>query len=244
LVNIVLRELGCAAAVVDNSAPEIFQRQWATYQKLVEAGIFSHDAVGRLLNRILAAEFTEPFSFLDIACGDAHRMMENLAGTKIASYRGIDLSESALALAAANLKNAPFDVELDHGDFVELIKTSQPTDVAWCGLSVHHLKRDEKVDFLRSVRAATRRSFLIYEPTCLDGETRDRYMDRFVRFYDAALTMLSSEEIARVEHHVLTCDYPETSANWCAIGIEAGFATTNELYCDPTGFYHVYRYDH
>ena len=35
-MNIVLRELDCAAPVVDHSALEQFQRQWATYQKLVE----------------------------------------------------------------------------------------------------------------------------------------------------------------------------------------------------------------
>ncbi len=199
--------------------------------------------MGRLLHRILADEFTQPFTFLDIACGDAHRMAETLAGTRIARYRGIDLSEPALELAAANLKDAPFVVELDHGNFIEALKARKPTDVAWCGLSVHHLKRDEKVDFLSAVRASTSKSFVVYEPTRLDGETRDGYMDRFVRFYDVALTMLSREEIAQVDHHVLTCDYPETSASWCEIGIEAGFAAARELYCDPTGFYRVYRYD-
>jgi hypothetical protein len=243
LVNIVLRELDCAAPVVDHSALEQFQRQWATYQKLVDSDILSHNAVGRLLHRMLVDEFTEPFSFLDIACGDAHRMVETLAGTSIARYRGIDLSEPALELAAANLKDAPFDVELDHGDFIEALKAREPTDVAWCGLSVHHLKRDEKVDFLRAVLASTRKFFVLYEPTCLDGESRDGYMDRFVRVNDVGMTMLSREEIVQIEHHVLTCDYPETSASWCSIGIEAGFAAARELYCDPTGFYRVYRYD-
>jgi hypothetical protein len=243
LVNIVLRELDCAAPVVDGQAIEIFQTQWATYQKLVDADFFSHSVVGRLLHRILVEAFSEPFSFLDIACGDAHRVVETLAGTNIARYRGIDLSEAALALAAANLRDAPFNVELDRGNFVEALKTPRPTDVAWCGLSVHHLKRDEKVDFLSAVRASTRKSFVLYEPTCLDGETRDGYMDRFVRVNRVAMTMLSREEIAQVEHHVLTCDYPETSASWCNIGIEAGFATARELYFDPTGFYRVYRYD-
>lgn len=242
-MNIVLRELACAAPVVDGQATEIFQRQWATYQKLVDADFFSHGVVGRLVHRSLVDAFPEPFSFLDIACGDAQRVMETLAGTNVARYRGIDLSEPALKLAAANLRDAPFNVELDRGDFVEALKTSKPTDVAWCGLSVHHLKRDEKVDFLSAVRASTRKFFVIYEPTCLDGESRDGYMDRFVRVNRAAMTMLSHEEIAQVEQHVLTCDFPETSAGWCDIGIEAGFATARELYFDPTGFYRVYRYD-
>jgi hypothetical protein len=39
------------------------------------------------------------------------------------------------------------------------------------------------------------------------------------------------------------CDYPETSATWFALGCEAGFADAREIFCDPTGFYRIYRYD-
>jgi hypothetical protein len=243
LMNILMRELESAAPVVDALALEQFQRQWGTYQKLVDSDILSHNAVGRLLHRILENELREPFSFLDIACGDAHRTVETLAGTRISRYRGIDLSVQALRLAAANLKNAPFEVELDHGDFVEAMKAREPVDIAWCGLSVHHLEGSEKVDFLRAVRASTNKSFLLYEPTLLDGESRDAYMERFVRVNTVKMTMLSPGEFAEVEHHVRTCDYPETSGRWCGIGIEAGFAKAEELFCDPTGFYRVYRYD-
>jgi hypothetical protein len=39
------------------------------------------------------------------------------------------------------------------------------------------------------------------------------------------------------------CDYPETSATWVALGREAGFADAREIFCDPTDFYRIYRYD-
>jgi hypothetical protein len=42
---------------------------------------------------------------------------------------------------------------------------------------------------------------------------------------------------------VTTCDLPETSATWLKLGREAGFARATELFCDPTGFYRIYRYD-
>jgi hypothetical protein len=42
---------------------------------------------------------------------------------------------------------------------------------------------------------------------------------------------------------VTSSDYPETSENWVRFGREAGFADARELFCDPTGFYRIYRYD-
>jgi ubiquinone/menaquinone biosynthesis C-methylase UbiE len=84
--------------VVDAGALEQFQQQWATYQKLVDADELSHKAVGTLLRDALNQTFAAPFSFLDIACGDASQMRA-LAATKTRHYHGVDLSESAIELA-------------------------------------------------------------------------------------------------------------------------------------------------
>ncbi len=84
---------------------------------------------------------------------------------------------------------------------------------------------------------------MIYEPTRLDGESRDDYLARFRRVNRPAWSFLSDEEWAQIDHHVTTCDYPETSATWVALGREAGFADAREIFCDPTGFYRIYRYD-
>jgi methylase of polypeptide subunit release factors len=78
-----------------------------TYQKLVDVDVLSHREVGALLHNTLERSFTAPFSFLDIACGDASQMWA-LAGTKTRHYHGVDLSESALELAANNLKDMPW----------------------------------------------------------------------------------------------------------------------------------------
>ena len=34
----------------------------------------------------------------------------------------------------------------------------------------------------------------------------------------SGLALLSDEEWAQIDHHVTTCDYPETSATWCKLG--------------------------
>ena len=68
-------------AVVDAAALAQFQEQWATYRKLVESDCLAHGAVGTILRDTLNQAFRQPFSFLDIACGDAFIMRSALRGT-------------------------------------------------------------------------------------------------------------------------------------------------------------------
>lgn len=133
--------------IADEAALEQFQKQWATYQKLVDADALSHKEVGAI---------HLPFAFLDIACGDAGQMKHALAGTEVNHYHRIDLSEPALELAAKNLKCVPFAVELDHRDFVEALEgRPEPADAVWCGLSIHHLSTEGKLELLTAIHGST-----------------------------------------------------------------------------------------
>lgn len=244
MVNILIRQFQPDGAVVDEPALEQFQRQWATYQKLVDADCLSHKAVGGVLHDALNRTFAAPFALLDIACGDASEMRRALAATKVRHYHGIDLSEPALELAAKNLEDMPFEIELDHRDFVEaLTARAEPAAVAWCSLSIHHLPTEGKLRLMRALRESTSGLLMIYEPTRLDGETREGYLERFGRVNQPAWTMLSAEEWAQIDHHVIACDFPETTAGWLDLGRDAGFAQSQELFVDPTGFYRLFRYD-
>jgi hypothetical protein len=138
----------------------------------------------------------------------------------------------------------PFEVELDHRDFVEAItRRPEPADVAWCSLSIHHLDADGKLRLMRALRDSTTTFFMIYEPTRNDGETRDEYLQRFRRVNRTRWTMLTPDEWAQIDHHVTSCDLPETAAKWLDLGRQAGFSSARELFEDPTGFYRVFRYD-
>jgi 2-polyprenyl-3-methyl-5-hydroxy-6-metoxy-1,4-benzoquinol methylase len=91
-------------------------------------------------------------SFLDIACGDASTMKSALHGTKVRHYHGIDLSQPALELAPANLAGSPFEVDLDHRDFVEaMMRRPEHADTAWCGLSIHHLSTADKLRLMKAI---------------------------------------------------------------------------------------------
>jgi hypothetical protein len=242
-MNIHIRHVHGKGAVADQAALEQFQQQWATYQKLVDADAVESKEVGAILHNALAA-LPKPFAFVDIACGDAGQMKRALAGTKVDHYHGIDLSEPALELAAKNLAGVPFAVELDCRDFVSALpRRPEPADAAWCGLSIHHLSTEGKRDLLKAIHGSTAAFLMIYEPTLNDGETRDGYLERFRRVNRPAWTFLSDDEWAQIDRHVTTCDYPETSATWRELGRKAGFSRADEIFCDPTGFYRIYRYD-
>jgi hypothetical protein len=242
-MNIHIHHFQPGAAVDDEAALEQFQQQWATYQKLVDSDALSHQEVGSILHDALAA-LPQPFAFLDIACGDAGQMKKALAGTKVRHYHGIDLSEPALALAAKNLADVPFAVELDHRDFVAALeRRPEPADAGWCGLSIHHLTTEAKLKLLQAICGSTSNFLMIYEPTLAEGEDREGYLARFRRVNRPLWPFMSDDEWAQIDHHVTTSDLPETAQTWCDLGRQAGFSDSREVFCDPTGFYRIYRYD-
>ena len=244
MVNVHIHQFRGGDAVVDAAALEQFQQQWATYQKLVDSDAVSHKAVGDRLGAALNDGFHQPFQMLEIACGDASLMRRVLPGTAAGHYHGIDLAEPALELAAKNLADVSFAVDLDHRDFVAAMNERQePADVSFCSLSIHHLPTENKLELLEAIRRSTRSFLMIYEPTRLDQEDRASYLDRFTAVNRPLWTMLTSAEWDQIEHHVRSCDLPETSEAWLALGREAGFARAGQLFVDPTNFYRLYRYD-
>jgi hypothetical protein len=242
-MSIHIHHISPGETVDDKAALEQFQTQWATYQKVVDHDSLAHKEVGAILHDTLKV-LAKPFSFLDIACGDAGQMKRALDGTKVRHYHGIDLSEPALELAAKNLANAPFEVELDCCDFVDaLTKRPEPADVAWCSLSIHHLPTEGKEKLLEAICRSTGDFLMLYEPTLAEGEDREAYLERFRRVNRPAWPFLTPEEWEQVDHHVTTCDLPEHEETWLELGRVAGFSKARQVYLDPTGFYGLYRYD-
>ena len=197
MVNVHIHQFQPGGAVVDAAALAQFQEQWGTYRKLVESGCLAHREVGSILRETLNDVFKAPFSFLDIACGDASLMKAALRGTQVRHYHGIDLSQAALELAAANLAKLPFEVDLDHRDFVEaMMRRPEHADTAWCSLSIHHLSTQDKLGLMKAIRGAigTGGIFLLYEPTRRAGEDRAAWLDRFVRTNKPLWRVLTSPE--------------------------------------------------
>ena len=243
MVNVHIHQFAPGGALIDAPAMEQFQKQWAAYQKLVDCDALAHRAAGAVLHAALAA-LAEPFTFLDIACGDASLTRRALAGTMVSHYQGIDLAEPAIELAAKMLDGEPYAVDLDHQDFVAALEERpEHADVIWCGLSIHHLVTPEKLKLMKAIRGATGTFFMLYEPARRDGEDRDTFIRRFLDTQIPLWTTLDADQRDQIVHHIETCDLPETASGWLQLGRDAGFRTATQLFVDPTDGLRIFRYD-
>jgi SAM-dependent methyltransferase len=237
-----MAKAGQMATAAEATALEIFQNQWDVYRKFLKYDYLSNAEAAAALRAFLTREVARPYRILDLACGDASASAGALAGTDVASYHGIDLSEEALALAAENLAPLRIPVKLERRDFVEAVSAGvAPFDIAWIGLSLHHLHQPEKGAFLRRMRSFTDPdgALLIYENASPDGESRPEWLER----WDAQKpewTAYTQAEWDAVGAHVHAADFPETDSTWHRLGRAAGFARVEELYRSPTDLFRLY----
>jgi SAM-dependent methyltransferase len=222
----------------------VFNQQLSTYRKIVGENLMYHREVYALLKNVLSAQMSKSFRFLDIACGDASASAVALKGTSIARYFGIDLSEKSLELANENLKVLPCASELRCCDFAEAMTDwSETVDVAWIGMSLHHLQQREKSVLMKNVHKALARGgiFLIWEPTLLEGETRAEWLDRFAGLR-GAFAAVTEDEFRAMENHMRVADFPESANTWLAMGRQAGFGNGEELFVMPNRMGRVFKY--
>ncbi len=224
----------------------MFNRQLATYRKIVGANLMYHREVYTLLSEVLAKDITGPFRFLDIACGDASASSGMLVKTAVAHYCGIDLSPESLAMARESVAVLECPVDLRCCDFADAMSTwTDPVDVIWIGMSLHHLQADGKARLMQHVYDALDRNglFLIWEPTLLNGESREEHWDRFTaqRSDWAALT---DEEFAAMDAHMRMADFPESPHDWISMGVQAGFSKAEQIFLMPNRMGGVFQYRH
>jgi SAM-dependent methyltransferase len=223
----------------------LFDQDWRTYSKVVALNYMFHHEVYAELRQFLLSEAPQRFSFLDLACGDATATTSALKGTSIASYRGIDLSRTALAIAAKALTALDCRVTLEHRDFTEaLAKLDEDFDVVWIGQSLHHLDRAKKLAAMCDTRrvCGERGFLLIWEPTRLELEDQAAWLRRFQSTCRPLWTMLEREEWDAMVEHIKTSDHAETRAVWHRLGEEAGFSRVRDIFTPPLQLNRVYCY--
>lgn len=217
-------------------ALDMFQYEWGIYQKLVRANEMHHRELGQILRRLIETRFDRPFTFLDLACGDASLARCILKGSKVARYEGIDLSRPALDCAADVMADAPYAVTLSEEDMRDaVLDRPQSCDIIWCGFSIHHLERAQKQDMLAALRRALkpRGIFVCAEPVCRAGETRADFTARWEGELRRRFSSLTPTEYAHLWNHIRTYDYPEPPEDWIAMGEQAGFSRVQEMFRFP-----------
>jgi cyclopropane fatty-acyl-phospholipid synthase-like methyltransferase len=227
----------------NDAARAIFTQQWALYRRFVDADSESHRAFFGILHDLVVAR-TQGFSFLDLASGDAFCSVDALAGTAIADYTAVDLSEQALELAAKNAVSLGCPFRVIAADFQDFLEVPQRTwDVILIGFSLHHLVGEDKLTFARKLRpaVAAKGEWIFFEPILSGGEARASYLERWKGCLDRHWTGFSMDEKALIWGHVSECDYPESPERFEEIARRAGFSACEHLSTDPYGFYCAFR---
>ena len=223
---------------------DMFNKELETYRRIVATNLMFHREVYGLLRDLLVEHAPGSFRFLDVACGDAAASAAMLKTSAIGGYVGIDLSEASLALAARALEGLPCPVELRCGDFAQAMANwSEPVDVIWIGMSLHHLATEGKAKLMRHARRALGGvgQFVIWEPALFQGEDRAAWLARFSLLRDK-WSAVSDEEFASMERHMLLADFPETAETWLGMGRDAGFRRAEEIFMMPNRMGRVFRY--
>ena len=190
---------------------EIFD-VWDTYKKVVVEDFMFHRAISDEVERGLKSRFGDrPYSLLDLGCGDASVFAPILRRAPPASYRGVDLSDTALTLAAANLKSLPCPVALAHGDMLSALDGAAAYDAIHSSFVLHHLSTEEKAEFFRrAARALTPGGMILLVDTTRDeNETRDDYLRHYFSWIDSDWAGLSAIERDAIIEHISTSDWPE-----------------------------------
>jgi 2-polyprenyl-3-methyl-5-hydroxy-6-metoxy-1,4-benzoquinol methylase len=198
---------------------------WDTYQKVVVNDYMSHRALGDGIRRALTTHFPERgFSILDLGCGDASVFGPILQSFAPASYKGVDLSETALALAASNLTSLSCPFELAHEDMLSALADGKTYDVIYSSFVLHHLPTSDKAEFFRRAEQslAPNGLLLLIDAVREEGETLPIYLKNYCDWVRGAWDCLSAAEKDAVYDHLVNNDRPETASVLEAQALAAG----------------------
>lgn len=212
-----------------------FFNQWQIYKKVVDANyMFHREAYAAIASKLP----DRPFSFLDLGAGDAQWTSRILAGRPVSRYHAVDLAAPALELARTNTLAFSGEKWFTQGDFVSNLP-AEPFDVIFTGMSIHHLTREEKRQFIPRIRQLLNPGgrFLLYEVIRREEETREGVFARWSEYVGREWTALTPEEQEKIQAHVSSSDFQEPVADYRQFAKEAGFSRTEQLFVDPHDFY-------
>lgn len=213
---------------------EFFNRQWACYRAVVEHDLMEHRAVAAAtataIDGWLAARDGQaaPAVMVDLGCGDLALLAPLLRRLPLGSYTGLDLAEVVLPLARQALGSVPYPCQWLEGDLLDWA-TGEPAgdsvDILHSAFAIHHLDAAQKAAFLAAARQRLNPGgiFVWTDVFREPGETREAYVERYVRRIRTGWEPLSTEQQDQVIHHLSQCDIPADRAEIQVAAERAGW---------------------
>ena len=210
---------------------EDFFDTWNIYRKIVANNNMFHKEIYADVQQVLTA-LGNDFSVLDLGCGDAACLAPVLAGQAVSHYHGVDLSQTALGLAAANLAALSCPVSFQQADLLQaLLDTEQRYQVIFSSFALHHLPLAQKGEFFQAVypRLAEGGLLLLID-TCRDAdESLSTYLASYCDWLCNDWVGINDEEKTIACRHITENDLPEELATLTALARSAGFTQCLEV---------------
>jgi ubiquinone/menaquinone biosynthesis C-methylase UbiE len=208
-----------------SNVKEVFE-QWSMYNAVVQADYMSHTELTAKLAD-WAREQPAPLRIVDLGCGDAWVATTAFRDANVASYCGVDVSDSAAELAREHIAIWPGCAQVTQGNLADYLQElpADSANVILASYSLHHYLSDAKTAIIADCyRVLVPGGTLFWiDPVCRAGETRDAYVVRLTEVMRRDWTALTPEQRDKACTHVLTSDFPET-ADWMVSHVEtAGF---------------------
>jgi ubiquinone/menaquinone biosynthesis C-methylase UbiE len=217
---------------------QFFNQQWDLYQKVLAHNYMGHQELYAVLHQFLVSQYSTPFRMLDLGCGDASFSAQALVGTQLEAYWGVDLSESALELAHSNMAKLPGEKSFMQDNLLDWVLEkgqSQNFDVILTSFALHHLSLEQKDALLAQLPQLLKTGgvFLLIDVMRQPNEARSAYIDRYLDNVRQFWSWLTPQEVARVEEHISSSDFPETQETFYALAQKHRFSRVDCLYRDP-----------
>jgi ubiquinone/menaquinone biosynthesis C-methylase UbiE len=204
---------------------EVFEQR-SMYDAVVQANYMAHAELVAGLAKWAKLQ-TAPLRIVDLGCGDSWLATHGFRDANVASYHGVDVSESSVEQASANTAIWPGRAEVVAGNLADFLH-SQPdasANVVLASYSIHHFSTAAKVALIADCRRvlAPGGTFFWIDAVRNDDESHDAYINRLTHVMHNDWTQLTLDERDRACTHVRESDFPETK-RWMIDHVErAGF---------------------
>lgn len=223
-----------AASTSISTSTELFRSSWSLYDAVIGANYMFHREIETAVGRVFREKAARSFCVLDLGCGNARGLSATLRAARPVVYVGVDVSRPALDEAAEALAELP-EVRLREEDMLACVESLAAEgarfDVVHSAFAMHHLSTADKARLIRAVSSLLPSDgrLLLVDVVRGEGQTRDAYLEDYLRMVDEEWLLLSAEQRQAVRDHVLAFDFPETVTDLNRMAQEAGMGPCEVL---------------
>jgi 2-polyprenyl-3-methyl-5-hydroxy-6-metoxy-1,4-benzoquinol methylase len=215
---------------------QIFIRNWEIYQKVIENNYMKHKELGETAQKYLQ-NFSHhtPIQLLDIGCGDAYQISEQLKLLHFVSYKGYDLSDQAIQFAEKHFLAFKNKAAFQIGRMEELIKEENSNyTVIYSSFAIHHLTDDKKAEIIKDCydKLEERGLFILIDIKRQPAQSADDYKASYAKWINDDWHSLDKDEKDAIIDHLTKCDIPVETKTYIEYGLEAGFSLLEEVNVD------------